>query len=929
MGALDSLPQTTTAGNIYFAKDGNKNFGELYYDDANGNRIKIAPSVSDLSNYYNNGILTTKVILEDNSIFESIIPLASDTASGIVSTVAQTFAGNKTFNDNVSIKKLTITNTGTPQIQFSRDTYNYLLAPTDSAICFCMAESVTIDKCTMVINKTSASPGKNKGADLGAADKLWNNIYSNKLISTDIEATNITASKFTGALVGNASTATTLQTGRNINGTLFDGSEDITTDSWGTSRTISINSKAGTTGTAIDGSEDISLIIPSTMTNFVSITSTTYLGTNLGSTTEHITSGRINDLYIYNSNSSGYTQLKRDETSTTSRTLNLPAASGRLTYIGSTAIGGTGQPVYAAATGLITACTAVSVSYGGTGKTSLDNGKALIGAGTNAVTLRSITNNTSKTAVTASTNLVTANTLYYHSGNSNLTTVGTISSGTWNGTTIAVGYGGTGTTTAPKAGGIIYGSSTTAYACSNAGTSGYLLQSGGTGAPTWIQPTDANTGNTIVKRDTDGNFSAGTITGTLNGNASTSSRWETAIVFDGMSLRGDAARYSYGTCSTAAATAAKTVTCFGFVLVAGSEITVKFTVTNTAANPTLNVNSTGAKAIYYNGAAITASYLAANKTYTFRYNGTQYDLVGDINTQSNTDNSKKDAVQCSTASGTAAKVGTAAAYNLSNNRYFFVLMENANSYKGAITLNINSSGAKTIYINGSASSSSNYTLPAGLYHVYYDGTYYRFRTNSTFLDGCFTRSYINTTTSNTNYYLLGASGTGDQSLYRAYNSSGSANKGGCYFNGSTGVLYGAAWNDYAEFRTCNDNFIPGQVVKENGDDTLQVTKCRLERGCSIISDTFGFAIGETEKAKCPIAVSGRVLAYPYESRDEFKKYIGYPVCSGPYGTVSIMTEEEEKLYPSCVIGTISAVPEYEFWGQNNVEVNNRVWIKIK
>jgi hypothetical protein len=42
-----------------------------------------------------------------------------------------------------------------------------------------------------------------------------------------------------------------------------------------------------------------------------------------------------------------------------------------------------------------------------------------------------------------------------------------------------------------------------------------------------------------------------------------------------------------------------------------------------------------------------------------------------------------------------------------------------------------------------------------------------------------------------------------------------------------------------------------------------------------------------------------------------------------------MTEEEEKLYPSCIIGTISAVPEYEFWGQNNIEVNNRVWIKIK
>ena len=142
-------------------------------------------------------------------------------------------------------------------------------------------------------------------------------------------------------------------------------------------------------------------------------------------------------------------------------------------------------------------------------------------------------------------------------------------------------------------------------------------------------------------------------------------------------------------------------------------------------------------------------------------------------------------------------------------------------------------------------------------------------------------------------------------------------------------LYGAVWNDYAEFRICNEDFKPGQVVLENGDDTLSIASQRLQRGCSIISDTFGFAIGETDEAKCPIAVSGRVLAYGYESREKFKKHIGWPVCSGPNGTVSIMTEEEEEKYPSRIIGTISAVPNYETWGTGNVEVNNRIWIKIK
>lgn len=85
----------------------------------------------------------------------------------------------------------------------------------------------------------------------------------------------------------------------------------------------------------------------------------------------------------------------------------------------------------------------------------------------------------------------------------------------------------------------------------------------------------------------------------------------------------------YGTCSTSATTAAKAVTVDNFSLETGARVAVKFTVTNTASSPTLNVNSTGAKAIYYKGAAITAGYLAANKVYEFIYNGTQWDLVGD------------------------------------------------------------------------------------------------------------------------------------------------------------------------------------------------------------------------------------------------------------------------------------------------------------
>ena len=113
----------------------------------------------------------------------------------------------------------------------------------------------------------------------------------------------------------------------------------------------------------------------------------------------------------------------------------------------------------------------------------------------------------------------------------------------------------------------------------------------------------------------------------------------------------------YGTCSTAAATAAKVVACTGFSLTTGARISVRFTVTNTAASPTLNVNSTGAKAIRYRNAAITAGYLSANRTYDFVYDGTYYQLVGDVDTNT----TYAAATVAPKAAGTAA-VGTSAKY---------------------------------------------------------------------------------------------------------------------------------------------------------------------------------------------------------------------------------------------------------------------------
>ena len=150
-------------------------------------------------------------------------------------------------------------------------------------------------------------------------------------------------------------------------------------------------------------------------------------------------------------------------------------------------------------------------------------------------------------------------------------------------------------------------------------------------------------------------------------------------------------------------------------------------------------------------------------------------------------------------------------------------------------------------------------------------------------------------------------------------------------NGDNGVLVakkvrGAVFNDYAEYR---ESLIkePGRCVIETGYGDLELSTKRLQLGGNIVSDTFGFSIGETNKAQTPIAVCGRVLAYPYE--DNYKFTAGAAVCSGPNGTISLMTREEIKEWPDAIIGYVSEIPEYKEWGTDKIQINNRIWIKLK
>lgn len=146
-------------------------------------------------------------------------------------------------------------------------------------------------------------------------------------------------------------------------------------------------------------------------------------------------------------------------------------------------------------------------------------------------------------------------------------------------------------------------------------------------------------------------------------------------------------------------------------------------------------------------------------------------------------------------------------------------------------------------------------------------------------------------------------------------------------------VQGAVWNDYAEYRR-GDSIDPGYCYTETKEGIMTKTKERLMPGCKISSDTFGFSIGQTEQSQTPIAVSGRVLAYPYRDRTEY--HLGDALCSAPNGTVDIMTREEIMMYPERIVGTVSEIPNYDIWqggrensGKDPINVNGRIWIYVR
>ena len=85
--------------------------------------------------------------------------------------------------------------------------------------------------------------------------------------------------------------------------------------------------------------------------------------------------------------------------------------------------------------------------------------------------------------------------------------------------------------------------------------------------------------------------------------------------------------FGYGECSTAGATAAKTVSITNTVLTPGGIIAVNFVNAFTASSPTLSVNGSAAKPIKLYGNAMPMGKVHANTILVMYYDGTQFNVI--------------------------------------------------------------------------------------------------------------------------------------------------------------------------------------------------------------------------------------------------------------------------------------------------------------
>ena len=194
----------------------------------------------------------------------------------------------------------------------------------------------------------------------------------------------------------------------------------------------------------------------------------------------------------------------------------------------------------------------------------------------------------------------------------------------------------------------------------------------------------------------------------------------------------------YAECTNAASATTKNVPLTGITLESGKIIAVRFTNGNTASSISLIVNGSTLKAVLGS-----VPKLSADGIMFFVYNGTNW-------VRHEWDDTYTGYV--SKTASTASVKGADGYSHLSANQYFSISFLNANTYEGLVRLalglyNGSTYGTYSVYINGTVSSATNFSIPRGSYIAFFDGANVYINTNGT-IPGVPTKTAFDTLSGN-------------------------------------------------------------------------------------------------------------------------------------------------------------------------------------
>lgn len=157
-----------------------------------------------------------------------------------------------------------------------------------------------------------------------------------------------------------------------------------------------------------------------------------------------------------------------------------------------------------------------------------------------------------------------------------------------------------------------------------------------------------------------------------------------------------------GSCTSSSSSVEKTIEIGGFTLISGVTVIAKFTYSNTATNPTLNVSGTGAKPIkLYNGTDVQNNDIyswTSGAVVPLYYDGTNWIIIGRYNLVPHPAALGFYFNSCTTADDVKEKTVTASNYRLTDGSMIAVKFRN--KVIAESTLNVNNTGAKRISFRG-------------------------------------------------------------------------------------------------------------------------------------------------------------------------------------------------------------------------------------